>query len=498
MSCNGLSICNLSKHFAGVYALKKASIEFHTGEIHALLGGNGAGKSTMCKMLSGALKPDDGSISINGRTFNGFTPKQAKENGIGMIYQEFNLVPEMMVYENIFLGKEIRKGLDTNKEAMIKRTGEIFDSLGVQIDPYTKIADLSVAYCQLVEIGKAILEDAKILIMDEPTATLTSSEIDALFDLVRILKSRGVAIIYISHRINEIMSITDKVTVMRDGELVSTLNTSNTTRDELIRLMVKRDLGSEFPKINPSTVKDEVLLKVENLTTKKISNISFELHRGEILGLAGLVGSGRTETLRAIFGADPIISGDIYIRGKKVKIKSPQDSIAIGIGMIPEDRKRQGAHLELPIYTNISLTKLRDLSVFFTTQSRKIKELVNKFVEVLSIKVPSTQSHVSSLSGGNQQKVVLAKWLAIKSDILFFDEPTRGIDVGTKKEIYDLMDDLRKQGKGIIMVSSEMPEIIGMSNKIIVLYEGIKKGEVPGGIITQEQIMNLASDEHHN
>lgn len=496
MSDIRLSIKNLSKHFSGVYALRDASLDFFSGEVHALLGENGAGKSTLCKMLSGALKPDKGEITLDGKTFTNFTPNSAKANGIGMIYQEFNLVPEMMVYENMFLGKEIRKGLDTDRSEMIQKTNEVFKSLGVSVDPKAKIMDLSVAYCQLVEIGKAMLEDVRVLIMDEPTAALTNTEVDALFKLIQNMKTKGITIIYISHRINELMVLSDRVTVMRDGHLIKTLNVSETSQKELIKLMVGRELGSDFPKIDPSIVSKEVILKVENLTTAKIKDISFELHRGEILGLAGLVGAGRTETLRAIFGADKIESGKIYINGKEVKIGSPKTGIGKGIAMIPEDRKRQGIHLELPININISLIRIKELSKLATISKPKEKALIDKYIKTLSIKIPSLQSHASSLSGGNQQKVVVSKWMSLESDIILFDEPTRGIDVGTKSEIYYLMDLLRKQGKGLIMVSSELPEVIGMCNRVIVMYEGMKKGVLESGNITQEEILSYASDMH--
>lgn len=493
MDGNALKIENISKHYAGIYALKNASLEFVRGEIHSLLGENGAGKSTLCKILSGAIAPDEGTITVRGKNFHTFTPSLAKEEGIGMIYQEFNLVPEMTVYENLFLGKEIRKGLDVNKAAMIKKTKEIFEELGIEIDPMEQIKNLSVAYCQLIEIGKAILEDAEFLIMDEPTATLTMTEVDALFKLIKKLKQKEVTIVYISHRINELLDVTDRITVMRDGELIQTLNTADTNRAELIKLMVGRELGNEFPEIDPATVNDEVILKVENLTTDKITNISFELHRGEILGLAGLVGAGRSETLRAIFGIDPILSGKVYVYGKETQIDTPRAAIKHGLAMIPEDRKREGVHLELPIKTNISLLKIENISKWLTINSKKEETLAEKYVNTLSIKIPSLNENVSSLSGGNQQKVVVSKWMSLESDIIFFDEPTRGIDVGTKKEIYELMDALRKEGKGIIMISSEMTEIIGMCNRAIIMYEGIQKGELTSAEFSQEGILELAS-----
>ena len=488
-----MAVKNLTKSFKGVEALKNASLAFMQGEVHALLGENGAGKSTLCKMLSGALTPDSGSIIVDGYEYPALTPFSSKAIGIGMIYQEFNLVPDMTVYENLFLGKEVRKGLNIDKNEMIRRTSEIFDRLNIRIDPSAKIKNLSVAYCQLVEISRAILENARYLIMDEPTAPLTIKEVDTLFDLVRELKTQGVTIIYISHRIEELLELSDRVTIMRDGEVITTLDTGTTNRSELIRLMVGRETNKEFPERCGGGLENEVLLEVGHLATDKIKDISFKLHRGEILGLAGLVGAGRTEVMRAIFGADKIKSGEIFIKGKKVSIKSPGKAIKAGIAMIPEDRKRQGIHLGLSIGHNISLAKLKDISVFATVSAKKERSLIERYKNVLSIKMSSPSDAASSLSGGNQQKIVVSKWMAIQSDILFFDEPTRGIDVGTKKEIYDLMDRLRREGKGIIMVSSEMLEVIGMCDRIIVMHEGVVEGELDASEMSQERILQLAS-----
>ena len=489
-----LSVQNLTKSYMGVHALKNATLEFNSGEIHALVGENGAGKSTLCKILSGAIHADNGKVIINNKEFERFTPLTAKENGVGMIYQEFNLVPEMTVYENLFLGKEIKSGLNIKKAAMIEKTEEIFNQLNVNVDPTTKIKSLSVAYCQFVEIGKSMLEETKFLIMDEPTAPLTTQEVENLFKLVRDLKNKGVTIIYISHRIEELLELSDRVTIMRDGEIIKTLQTKDTNRAELIKLMVGRELGAEFPEIEVDRKQQkDVLLKVENLATNKVHGISFELHRGEILGLAGLVGAGRTEVVRALFGADPILSGKITINGRDAKIKSPMYAIGKGVSLIPEDRKRQGVHLSLSIKTNISLIKLKNISKMLTISKLKEKNLVDSFINILSIKIPSVCSPVSSLSGGNQQKVVLAKWLSTESDILFLDEPTRGIDVGAKKEIYDLMGRLRKEEKGIVMISSEMPEIIGMCDRVLVMHEGVIVGEISHSEATPERILELAS-----
>lgn len=489
-----LSVENINKYFVGIHALKDVSLTFAPGEVHALLGENGAGKSTLCKMLSGASRPDSGVIRIDGREYDGLTPNAAKAEGIGMIYQEFNLVPEMTVYENLFLGKEIRKGLDVDRNAMIARSKELFAELGVEVDPTKKINELSVAYCQLVEIGKSMLEKVRFLIMDEPTAPLTTQEVEALFQLVRKLKSQNVTIIYISHRIEELLELADRVTIMRDGEVIQTLETAKTNRAELIRLMVGRELGGEFPEsIRTPGNMEEPVLQVKNLNTRELHDISFSLYKGEVLGLAGLVGSGRSEIIRAIFGADGRETGEIAVNGRAVRINTPRDAIEQGIAMIPEDRKRQGLHLELPIADNISLIKINALSKLLTVSRSKERALIDRFIKALSIKLASPEAHASSLSGGNQQKVVLSKWLSTEADILFLDEPTRGIDVGAKKEIYELMDRLRAEGRSIIVISSEMLEVVGLCSRVLVMCEGRLNGELRGDQVTQENILELAS-----
>ena len=493
MNQAALSVNNLCKSFAGIHALKNASLTFEPGEVHALLGENGAGKSTLCKMLSGSYYPDSGIISIGSEEFKGFTPIRAKEKGIGMIYQEFNLVPEMTVYENLFLGKEIHKGLDVDRNAMVIKTRELFQQMEVEIDPYAQIKNLSVAYCQLVEIGKALLENVRFLIMDEPTAPLTMQEVDSLFRLVKELREKGVTIIYISHRIEELLELSDRVTIMRDGEIIKTLQTENTDRSELIRLMVGRELGGEYPDKGKDVKKGEPLLSVKNLCTTKLHNVSFDVYPGEVVGLAGLVGAGRTEVMRAIFGADVAKSGTVLVRGKEIKNMSPADGIASGIAYIPEDRKREGLHLRMSIADNISMIMIKKMSRFFTILPQKEKTLISQFVKTLSIKLSTTQALVSRLSGGNQQKVVLSKWLSTGADILMLDEPTRGIDVGAKKEIHELIDQLKKQNKAVLFVSSEMPEEIGMCTRVVVMHEGVVEGELKDGEITQENILELAS-----
>ena len=492
-----ISVKNLNKSFGGIRAISDINLDFRCGEIHALMGENGAGKSTLCKILSGAYTPDSGTIIVNGKEYSELTPRLAKDEGVGMIYQEFNLVNEMTVYENIFLGKEIRKGMLIDRRAMIAQTRELFRRMNIALDPMTKIKDLSIAFCQLVEIAKTLQEEARVIIFDEPTAPLTTDEITVLFGIIRKLKEDGLAVIYISHRMDEIMELTDCVTVMRDGQVVKTLQTDKTDIQEIIRLMIGRTIDETFPPRRPSSEIDRSgtpALEVRGLTNRKVKDVSFRLYRGEILALSGLVGSGRTEILRALFGADPIQKGEIFVSGKKADFKNkPGKAIRAGISLLPEDRKRQGLHLFMSIRNNLSLAKIRELSRLLLINLRREKEQSDKYIHTLSIKIANMNDPVSSLSGGNQQKVVVSKWLMTDGDILLFDEPTRGIDVGAKKEIYELLDKLRHEGKAIIMVSSEMPEVIGMCDRTIVMYEGAQQGELLWEDMTQERIMEYAS-----
>ena len=491
-----VSFRNITKSFGGIHALKDINLDFRKGEIHALMGENGAGKSTLCKILSGAYVADSGTITIKDKTFSQLTPVESKAQGIGMIYQEFNLVQEMTVYENIFLGKEIRHGPVIDRKAMIEETNKLFERIRFPIDPKEKIRNLSVAYCQLIEIAKTLQENAEIIVFDEPTAPLTNDEIEVLFGIIRQLRDEGVTIIYISHRMDEIEELTDYVTVMRDGEVVGSSKTSETSRQEIIRMMIGRTLDETFPAREPSRDHgDEVpVLEVRHLTNEKIKDVSFKLYKGEILGLSGLVGAGRTEVLRAIFGADTYTEGEILINGVPVRIDgNPRNAIREGISLLPEDRKRQGLHLRLPIRINLSLVKIADFSRGLTINGKKEMKAVNEYIKTLSIKLASVNNTVDSLSGGNQQKVVVSKWLLTEGDIILFDEPTRGIDVGAKKEIYELLDRLRKEGKAIIMVSSEMPEIIGMCDRTIIMYEGVKKAEMQWEEMSQHAIMEFAS-----
>ena len=486
-----LTINSVTKLFPGVRALNDVSMSFRKSEVHAIVGENGAGKSTLIKILTGAHKPTEGTVTIQGIEYPFFEPKQSIDLGITAIYQEFNLVPYLSVSENVFFGNEAMKGAFVDKKTMNKQTRELANSMGIDIDPTSRVKDLGVAYMQIVEIIKAISKDAKILIMDEPTAPLTNREIDALFNTVRRLKEHGVTVIYISHRLEEIFEICDRVTVMRDGEWIITKDVKDVTRHELIKYMVGRELGESFPGGEGGA--GEVVLEVENINTNKLHDISFKLKKGEILGFGGLVGSGRTEVARAVFGADKIKSGRIFKDGKEFVVASPADAIANGIALLPEDRKQQGLILKMQVQENISFAVLKKNTRKIFLDKVKIDRLCEKMKDDLRIKTPSMKQLVRNLSGGNQQKVVLAKWLATQSEILIFDEPTRGIDVGAKQEIYNLMNELTKQGKSIIMISSEMPELIGMSDRILVMYEGRIAGELKRDEFDQELILKIGS-----
>ena len=488
-----LKMEKICKYYPGVTALDHVDFELRKGEVHALLGENGAGKSTLCKIIAGAQPMDDGSYCLDGEQIRTLTPQSAKDKGVSMIYQEFNLVPYLKVYENMFLGKEIERGIYADKRAMIRKTREVFERFHIEIDPNSRISDLSNAYKQQVEIAKAVLENAKVLIMDEPTAPLGNREVENLFEMIRTLKSEGVSIIYISHRLEELFEISDRITVMRDGQYIETLNTKDTNKSALVKLMVGRDLSEDYPQ--RSTPIGEEVLRVEHLSTveTKLHDVSFTLHKGEILGFAGLVGAGRTEVMRALFGADHRSSGTVYVGGKQVEILRPIDAIHHGIALIPEDRKAQGVSLTLSIRENISLVMLHTLQSFLRISRKKERTLVDSYMNALAVKAPSMEQLTKNLSGGNQQKVVVAKWLATNADIIILDEPTRGIDIGAKYEIYLIMNRLVKEGKSIIMISSEMPELIGMSDRIIVMHQGSVSGELAKEEVSQERILEMAS-----
>lgn len=491
---NILELKHISKQYTGVKALDDVSISFRRGEVHALMGENGAGKSTLIKTLSGAIQPNDGEIVFEGTTYTHMEPHQAMELGIHVIYQEFNMMPELSVAENIFMGQQLGGGVLFNKSITEERAQKILDGMHVKINAKETVKNLSVANMQLVEIAKALTRDVKVLVMDEPTAPLTDAEVETLFEIVQMLKSKGVTIIYISHRIAEVFQISDRVSVLRDGRFIKTVMTNEVDRDELIRLMVGREVSDTYPKRDFAP--GEVVLELRDVCGNGVENVSFAVRSGEIFGLSGLVGAGRTETMRMIFGADPIDSGEVLLNGQPVHPKHPAEAVKLGIGLIPEDRKQQGLLLDLPIFTNISMATMQDISHFTVMNSRAEKENVNRLVEAVTIKTPSIAQLVRNLSGGNQQKVVLAKWLAANCKVLIFDEPTRGIDVGARHEIYKLMNELCRQGIAIVMISSDMEEILGMSDRIMVLCEGHQAGILEREAFSQETILSLASGQY--
>lgn len=489
---NILILKNIRKTFPGVIALNGVDFDLKRGEVHVLLGENGAGKSTFVKILSGAYQMTSGEIFLFNEQLNIKSPKHAQELGIGTIYQELNLIPYLTAAENIFLGREIKSRFGVIvKKAMLDSSAKILKELGLEVDCEIPVKNFGIAQQQMIEIAKALSLNAKILIMDEPTSALSDTEVDQLFFMIRKLKERGVSIIYISHRMDELFEIGDRVTVLRDGVVVETKSITETTKAELIRMMVNRELTEHFPKRDVSI--GEEIFRIENLSQKNgITEISFSLKRGEVLGIAGLLGSGRTELARAIFGVDEYESGNIYINGKPQKIKSPKDAINRKIGFITEDRKSQGLVLILSVKENISLANLKSFSRFGIINSKEEKKEAKKFINRLNIKTPTLDQKAINLSGGNQQKVVLAKWLSKKADIFIFDEPTRGIDVVGKVEIYNLINQLASEGVGIIMVSSELPEVLGMSDRIIVMNQKKIAGEIPIKSASQELIMKYA------
>ncbi|BER92327.1 MAG: ribose transport system ATP-binding protein [Candidatus Atribacteria bacterium] len=482
----------VSKRFPGVLALDEVSFDVKQGEVHALVGENGAGKSTLIKIVTGVHRRTSGEIYYEGKPVDFHTPHEALARGIAAIYQEFNLIPALTVAENIFMGHHFLtpRGL-VDWTRMRQEAKKLLDFLDVDIDVDAKVRDLGVAKKQVVEIAKALSLNARILIMDEPTATLAQKEIETLFRIIRFLKEKGVTIIYISHRLEEIFKICDRVTVLRDGKHIATRNLEEISMEDIIRMMVGRNITNKFPRI-PHAPGEEVL-RVEGLTRHGVlENISFSLRRGEILGIAGMVGSGRTELLRAIYGVDPIDKGEIYIRGERVQISSPVEAINLGIALLPEERKTQGLVLLLSVLDNIGLPVLPQVSKRGFVDDQRLLEIGEEMVKQMNIKTPSLYQKVMFLSGGNQQKVVLGKWFARNCDIYLFDEPTRGIDVGAKVEIYHLMNKLIEKKVGIIMVSSELPEILGMSDRILVMREGRIVGELNREEATQEAILSLA------
>ena len=495
MSDNILELKHITKLYPGVVALNDVSLEVRRGEILALVGENGAGKSTLIKTCSGAITPTQGEIVINGKSFTGMTPQTSEQNGIGVIYQEFNLVGDLSVAENIFLGRAIRKGMVIDLKAMERESKKILDSLNIKINPKTLVKTLSVGYQQMVEIAKAVSQNAKLLIMDEPSAPLTSAEVEAMFAIVDKLKAGGVSIIYISHRLDEIFRLADRITILRDGQYVTTLNTDETNKDELVKYMVGRQLTEVYPKRDEICVKDEVIFEAVNVSGNGDKNISFKIHRGEVLGLGGLVGAGRTEFAELMFGMRPKTAGKFIFKGKEISPKTLKDAIELGIGLVPEDRKKEGALLGMSIRCNINMPIYQRISKGTVINEKKEEEIAQTYRKEISIKTPTLDQLVKNLSGGNQQKVILAKWLAADSELLIFDEPTRGIDVGAKQEIYTLINHLVEQGKTVLMISSEMEELMGMSDRILILAEGNMTGELNKSEFNQERIMQLASIE---
>lgn len=464
------------------------------GEVHALVGENGAGKSTLMKVLTGIHQPDSGEIFFEGKPYAVKNIGEAQNLGISMIHQELNMMNDLTVAQNVFIGRELKKGPWLDDAGMVRETQKIFDRIGIKIDPKTKLGRLTVGKQQMVEIAKAVSRDCKLLILDEPTAALTQTEIEDLFRIMGDLKAKGIGMVYISHRMDEISRISDRITVMRDGEYVGTVDTASVTKDDIINMMIGR-VVYEDPKTHSEVPEDaETVLEVRNLSSGNLfKDVSFKLRKGEILGFSGLMGAGRTEVARAIFGADPRDGGEIFVNGKRVNIKTPEDAVKLGIGYLSEDRKRYGLLLDKSVAENTALASIDKYTKGGIINDRQIKAEAREENAKLRTKTPSMEQLLKNLSGGNQQKVIIARWLIKNSDILIFDEPTRGIDVGAKSEIYTLMNQLAKQGKSIIMISSELVEILRMSDRILVMCEGRKTGELDISEANQENIMQLAT-----
>ena len=488
-----IQMSGISKSFSGNQVLNDVSFELANGEIHALMGENGAGKSTLMKILSGIHHKDSGHIRVDGEEHTFKTIKDSERCGIHVIHQELNILPDLSVAENLFLGKELTYGFGIMKRAEMRRQAhDLLCKLGLDIDPKTRAGDLSVGKQQLVEIAKAIASDAKYIVMDEPTAALTDREIQTLFETVRELKNKGISFVYISHRMEEIFAICDRITILRDGQYAGVRDIPKTSFDEIVAMMVGRELGERFPERQHCI--GDTKLSVDNLCANHVfENVSFELRKGEVLVLAGLMGAGRTEVAQTLFGARKANSGSIAIDGQAVKIHNPIQAMQHKIGFVTEDRKTEGLLLDFSIQDNIMLTNFDKTCRMGITQPTSENQFVQKFIDQLAIRTTNAHLPVKSLSGGNQQKVVLAKWLGTEPDILILDEPTRGVDIGAKKEIYTIINQLAEAGVAILMISSELPEVIGMADRVLVMHEGRITGEVNKSNMTQENIMHYAT-----
>lgn len=488
-----VSMKNICKSFPGVKALDQVNFELRSGEVMALLGENGAGKSTLMKVLSGVYTRDEGSLEIFGKEYGHLTPKQAQQAGVAIIHQELNMCKHLTVTENMFLGREKQGRGALDNKSMEAEAKRILEDLKIDLSPNQIVGELPVSKQQMVEIAKALSINAQILIMDEPTSSLTAREIEDLFRIIKKLKSEGKGIVYISHRLEELQHIVDRVTIMRDGQYITAMNFKETTLDQIIAHMVGREIKEKFPRVECK--KGKKIFEVKNLNAgRMVRDINFSAYEGEIVGFAGLMGAGRTETTRAIFGVDPKESGEIYVDGKEVKINCPMDAIKNGVVLAPEDRKKDGLCTKLSIRHNLALPNLDIVcNKFGVVNNKEEEKLCEKAVEDLKIKTPNVEVDSGNLSGGNQQKVVVGKWLARDSRVVIFDEPTRGIDVGAKVEIYHLMNDLKKQGIAVVFVSSEMPEVMGIADRIIVMCDGRITGEVMARETTQNEILTLAT-----
>ena len=488
-----LELTDISKAFPGVKALSHVTMEVKRGEIMGLVGENGAGKSTLMKILTGVYQRDSGSIRINGTEARISNPLEAQKLGLSIIFQEMNLVDSLSIAENIFVGRLPKKGIWGIQWKEVQRNAEeLLEKVGLKKNPGVKVELLSIAEKQMVEIAKALSFQARLIVMDEPSATLTEKEQRHLFDIVEVLKREGITVIYISHRLDEIFKLCDRVTILRDGQVIDTKAMGELTREQIITKMVGRELQQEYPPRKGEPLAQEVL-RVENLSREnRFHNISFALHKGEILGIAGLVGAGRTEIVRCIFGADKKTSGKVWLHGAEISPSSPKEAIAHKIALVTEDRKVQGLVLDESIAKNISLAKLRGVAAGGFLKRNQEEEVAKGYLEQLRIKAPGIRTGCVTLSGGNQQKVVLAKWLYTEAEILILDEPTRGIDVGAKYEIYQLIYELVEQGLSVILISSELPEVIALCDRLLVIHEGELKGELTGENMTAETIMKMA------